>query len=373
VGATNSSRLQTLALALSTLVETPIQAQSNDGLLSLTYYQYQDSQEGGKDRMSVMAPVVTYQIPLDESITLSGMNVWDGMSGASPLYHDTLSGASGSGIHDNRYAGNLTLSKSFERETLFIGGEFSDEDDYTARGALIGANFSNESQDATFSYVLAGSSDDIGSSNNPALAESRRTISNTATLIQVLDSLTVMQGSLQVQNSDGFLTDPYKLQDNRPRSRDFIATTLALNHYVPQSFWGAFNNRGGALGVNYRYFADSWDLNSHTVQGTFSQEVSDSVTVRPLVRYYSQSEAFFYDPLYPPFGQGFYSADQRMGAFGALSGGLRVEYKTSKASQLHLSYEAFQQDASWHAFGKGSSGIPNTYGEFWGMGISAFW
>ncbi len=59
------------------------------------------------------------------------------MSGASPQFHDSLSGASGIGVHDYRAAGDGKLTKYFDRWAVGVGGAYSHERDYISRSVAV--------------------------------------------------------------------------------------------------------------------------------------------------------------------------------------------------------------------------------------------
>ena len=97
-------------------------AQSSDvqNEVRLEYFFYQDWQAGYDKRMRVNSPMASVKSNIGEKDTIEGSFVYDAMSGASPLYHDTLSGASGKGIEDGREAGDLVEWALFGGCRLFL-------------------------------------------------------------------------------------------------------------------------------------------------------------------------------------------------------------------------------------------------------------
>ena len=73
------------------------QSAPDEGVVALRYYDYRDWQPG-VDRMSVKSPSLYALVPLSPTLAVEGSLVYDSVSGASPLFHDTVSGASGRGI-----------------------------------------------------------------------------------------------------------------------------------------------------------------------------------------------------------------------------------------------------------------------------------
>lgn len=333
--------------------------------IEFSTFSYEDWQRGDQERMSVLAPVSYFQLPISKSWSARGSLVYDSMSGASPLYHDTLSGASGLGIEDERWAGNIAITKGFERFDITLGLEASDEDDFTARGASLQSSIWSADKNTSVQFGVSAGDDSITSTNNPALDEDRTTLGGLVGVTQVLSPVSMLQFNFSFSTSDGYLTDQYKSSDNRPASRDLYAALLRYNHY--------FAELQGALHLDYRAYYDSWDVRNHMAEASWYQEIGTDWMLRPLVRYVTQSEAFFYSPLYPPDSSGFFTADQRLASFGGASGGLKAVYKLSKAVDLTALYEYFHQRPSLSLGQPGSAGISSLSGHFYGLGLVTRW
>ena len=80
--------------------------------------------------MTVNSPALYMLTPINDSWVFEIGAVYDSISGASPYYHTTLSGASGQGIEDKRAAGDITVTKYFGRTAISVRGAYSTEDDY---------------------------------------------------------------------------------------------------------------------------------------------------------------------------------------------------------------------------------------------------
>ena len=91
---TPARALLAAALALPGIIPATAIAQTapEQSLLSVRYLDYRDWQPGA-DRITVHTPSFYLLAPLSDSVALEGSLVYDGISGASPLYHNTLSGA----------------------------------------------------------------------------------------------------------------------------------------------------------------------------------------------------------------------------------------------------------------------------------------
>jgi Protein of unknown function (DUF3570). len=110
----SAGALLAAALALPGVMPASALAQTapDQGLIALKYVDYRDWQPGG-DRIHVHSPSLYLLKPVSDSLAAEGSLVYDGISGASPLYHNTLSGASGKGgVTDYRTAGDVKLTNT---------------------------------------------------------------------------------------------------------------------------------------------------------------------------------------------------------------------------------------------------------------------
>jgi hypothetical protein len=107
------------ALALPGLLPITSQAQvtaPNATLVQFKFLYYKDYQQSG-DRMTIKSPALYLLTPIVDDWVFEIGAVYDSISGASPYYHTTLSGASGKGIQDGRTAADVTFTKYFANRT----------------------------------------------------------------------------------------------------------------------------------------------------------------------------------------------------------------------------------------------------------------
>ena len=104
---TNTPARSVLAAALAALpglLPGAAQAQvtaPNATLVQFKFLYYKDYQQSG-DRMTIKSPALYLLTPITNDWVFEIGAVYDSISGASPYYHTTLSGASGQGIKDGR-------------------------------------------------------------------------------------------------------------------------------------------------------------------------------------------------------------------------------------------------------------------------------
>ena len=131
------------------------QAMPEGGLFAAKYLYYRDWQPGA-DRMTVKAPSFYLLAPFAQSWTVEGSLTFDAVSGASPLYFNVLSGASGEGIQDFRKAGDVKISKYFDRWIVGAGAVISSEDDYLSRGGVFDLRWFTEDRNTTLAFSFGG-------------------------------------------------------------------------------------------------------------------------------------------------------------------------------------------------------------------------
>ena len=361
-----SKALFAAALALPGLAATLVQAQAatapTQTSLELQYSHYQEFQPRA-ERMEISAPSLFVIAPVGDQWAANLFLTTDSISGASPLYHDTLSGASGEGIDDFRKAGSINLTRYFERATLRFGGAYSSEDDYIGRSLNVGASLDSEDRNTSYDFAVAVNRDGIDSSNGVAEHETRRGEQLSVGLTRVLSPSSIIAASLGFAHGTGYFNDPYKPLDKRPDGRDETTLLVRYNKY--------YNNAAAALRVSYRYYQDSWALDAHSLEAAWEQELAHDFILTPSLRYYSQGKADFY--VDPPFGFGFnpnrnYSADARLSAFGAWDVGLKLGLPEFAGWRAEVKFEFYRQKNSW-ALGSGSAELAPFSARTWQLGL----
>ena len=348
------------------------EAAPDQGEISLKYLNYRDWQPDF-DRINVHSPSVEVLVPVAGEWSIAGSYVSDSISGATPLYHSSVSGASS--MHDHRVAQDLTVTRYFSQGTLSVGRAHSREDDYQSRTESVNGTISTESKNTTFNFGIAFDND-VYNPRDHAVENARiHKTSLTAGVTQVLSQHDIAQFSLSHTSEEGYLSDPYKFFDFRPDERSENVVSVRWNHY--------FDGTEGTARLGYRYYTDTWKIRSHTFDAEYVQPLPYGWVVTPDVRLYTQTAAYFYtNPVYDPdigapyplgyiFGN-LVSEDPRLSAFGAATWGLKVEKKLGKDFKLSFKLDNYEQRGNW-ALGSGSPGLATFYARFIEVGISKQW
>jgi hypothetical protein len=189
-----------------------------------------------------------------------------------------------------------------------------------------------------------------GGTGTRPVSEEKESYTAFAGVAQVINRYLATQTSVTYKYSTGYLSDPYKqafvgsggVADTRPEQRHQIAFLHRIR--------GHFDQVNGTLHVDTAFSWDDWGVNALTLDLAWHQALWDALQLVPQFRYYSQSQADFYEPTYQgPFVPGeFYSSDFRLSPFGALSYGIKAQtqfrgmWKTDW--EAALSYERYLSD-----------------------------
>ena len=123
----------------------------------------------------------------------------------------------------------------------------------------------------------------------------------------------------------------YIARDSRPDTRKAGGVAMQAS----KSF-----NHDNAAQVSYRYYQDSWGVNSHTADIKSYHHLGDKFRINPALRYYHQSAANFFkahDAKDYIFDQtGFAPADHRLGAYHSWTTQLGLEYLASQATTWNI-------------------------------------
>ncbi len=348
----NSTR-SLLAAALSLpLLSAQAEAPPDNGTLAFKYLDYQDSQPGA-NRVRVTAPEVSLMTPVGSAWSLSANHIVDSITGASPAYHTEAL----TRLHDQRRATDVSVTHYTDLTTTTIGASYSAEADYVSRGLSLAGTLSTEDKNTTWNAGINVLRDTIDPSNQIVSNESKRVTDLSLGWTQVLSTHDLAQILLGVSRGHGYYSDPYKVFDQRPRTRNHQTLLLRWNHHLEAY--------GSTSRLSYRYYQDSFAIRAHTLTAEYVQPLAGGWTLTPQVRLYSQSAAEFYVehdssfdpfPTNPPAAAAYYTEEQRLAAFGARTLGLTVSKKLGLWS-VDLRAQHYEQRNNWAWNASGSRNL----------------
>lgn len=316
---------------------------------------------GARERYEIDTHQLGLAAPLSRATDIKLDLMVESMSGASPWYVQPGAGGkpvqamSGASIKEERYdiQGRLNHFVSSDTVLSYMAG-YSDEHDYEAVNVGFEFEHTLPAKQLTLSSGIGYSDDELeptqGTTPVSVLKAEKDNLTLFAGLGLVLDARTAVQTSLSVSDQQGFLSDPYKLvyianqnnplfADSRPDDRRQWVWLTRFRHFVPAA--------NAAFHADYRYFDDDWDVESHTLELGWYQNVGPTWRIDTSLRWYSQTAAFFYAPYFlSQRADGYASSDYRLSPYGAL--GLRVKtVKKLGPWQLSAEFEAYSAKASY--------------------------
>lgn len=244
-------------------------------------------------------------------------------------------------FEDTREAATLDLSYRMGRHTPGIALSYSQESDYLSRGVALKDAIDFNKKNTTLLVGVAGTFDDVRPANGLP-DDTKTTYDLMVGVTQVLDPLTLLTINGTIGRTEGFLSDPYKVvemngalaQEKRPDSRDKQILFGSLVRYVEAL--------DGSLESSYRFYNDSFGVQAHTLTLAWYQKLGPQWMVRPLLRYYTQSEADFYAVRFTGSPH-YYSSDYRNSQMSSLGGGLKVIWTPNSRISLDVAYERYEQ------------------------------
>ena len=325
-------------------------------------YKYADYREAdGRIAVRTYGAHVEQDFGTATHLKLEG--VIDALAGATPNGQPAPAGSTQvpmSRMEDRRKAWNGSLGRQFSRVNVALGAANSRESDYVSTGWSVNTLSDFNQKNTTLLVGVAGTDDRIKVFYQPTRAK-KRTNDLVVGVTQLLDPKTSVTANVTWGEQRGYLADPYKLvqknteivpgvflpltfPENRPDRREKWIALFALNR--------AFDGVRGALDASYRFYHDSYDVNTHTLDVSWFQRLGERVILRPSLRVYEQDAASFYRYRFdgttvvpeqgPPRPNGpFYSSDYRLSDLRTFNYGLKLIWMPVDAFQCDVTYERY--------------------------------
>jgi uncharacterized protein DUF3570 len=321
---------------------------------------------GYKERglMKVTEPILWGNARIGENWEIAASAAVDIITGASPQVVTNISGKpvqtiTGASISDRRKTSDVKVGRRFGDFTLSASHTSSREHDYLSTASGLEGRLDLNEKLTTVTVGYGRSDDRVRSHDDPTLDQPRTTNEYLIGVSQVISPVAVLQSTLTTARGHGWYNDPYKftltffpeggapafLPDLRPSSRDTWAWTTRYRHHLP--------SMRATLQAEYRFYHDDWGIDAHTLEVACSHAITERWTLRPALRYYTQSAADFYSPTIPKPQPAIFSSDQRMAAFGGLSPSLRATVRFDNGLRIEGTAGYVHNSRSLHLGGSG--------------------
>ena len=208
----------------------------------------------------------------------------------------------------------LTGGISHDLTDLTIGasGYYSHENDYTATGASVYAIQRLGEGSASLEERLKLGYDIAGRSGDADFARPLGTLGGRFVFSQYLSADSILQLAYETSYREGYQANPYRFVGMGGDGRCQGTATLCLPEVHPDTrFRHAFVVQArhslsddASFGYGYRFYIDSWGVDSHTGMAQLAWWVGDESTITLRYRFNFQGEADFYRAQYPvPVGE----------------------------------------------------------------------
>jgi len=346
--------------------------------------QYMDYDEDS-GRTTIHSPNIELNLDFGVDYTLNISGVVDSLSGASPTYYDSSSGASakipiGSVLtsdiaygdipySDKRKAFSANLTKRLKsRDELSIGYSYSTENDYISNEISLGfLHYLDKSKNRSLDFGLSyqknkikigcylGNSECDGVSGASSKVVNRHSYVLNAQIgfTQILDKNSLIKASIFYINEHGYLSNPYMrvvrdyytnpkiTQESKPNSHHSYGIGLEYDR--------AINSKLSTL-FSYRLYHDSWNITSHTFETQLFYDFTQKLRLGLNLRAYHQSKASFFSGKRDYFtNQKYASSDRRVGELTSYSATVSAEYKINSKFSINGAVGYYKQVDYFHS------------------------
>ncbi len=395
MAATNSPSSRLAALTAAALALPGMTPRSQAEVLAPEVDSAFSRYEESNGRMRVDVYQAVGNLPIGDRLGVKANGVKDVVSGASPVANGFVNGQlaqirSRASIRDVRDEVDLGASYALDSATLSLDVGRSSENDYTSDFFNLDGRWDINQKLTTLEAGFGFASDTVWAVTNvgknqhervPGVGGDKSTFQGLLGATQVLDKNSLLQANITYTHNQGYLADPYKYAlvlsptpagscdpayygdcytlDNRPANRDQFNVLL---RYVRD--FSELNS--AALHLDYRFYADTWDISAHTFEAAWYQPVYDGWRLVPRVRYYSQTAAEFYAPFFATArSDGHYSTDYRMASFGAISGGAQLTKEFLDRLRVTAAVDFYERQKGYALAGGSGTPLDNfTYSVF---------
>jgi len=219
---------------------------------------------------------------------------------------DVVTSASGrggeepEGPDDLRHEFGFGVTQLMAGSTISVNGIYGTENDYSFRTIATTLSRSFAKKNTTIQLGFVRSWDEVF----PASKDWRRdknVLSYSANLTQILSPRVVSQFLFSYSDNNGHLSDDYQLVTIDRGTRTDVVDPIHPNTRARKALGTRLKIRTdpkSSLEAGYRYYWDTWEVDSHRFSLNYKRRVSHGTTFGLGLRTYLQGSAFFFQPEY---------------------------------------------------------------------------
>ncbi|MBV1909561.1 MAG: DUF3570 domain-containing protein [Kangiellaceae bacterium] len=264
---------------------------------------------------------------------------------------------------DMRYTIGSNLSREYDYQSITINGEIAKDFFQKNTTLSTGLSFGSDQVAPEGDIPLAFSSmvvnqgqynseQDYWQAFDATRTKDSDSITTAELLLgwtQIVNRRMLMQFNYGFSDTRGYLTDPFKVlsvvnnqgitqdlvYENRPDARAQHSIFALTKYHFEASIFD----------ISYRYIADDWDINSHTIDTHWRFMLQDNSFWEPHLRFYQQSAAKFYQPFLTQSQSlpSYASADYRLGDLSAITIGIKYGFQMHDGDRAEVRLEYYKQ------------------------------
>lgn len=226
----------------------------------------------------------------------------------------------------------------------------SDENDYGSKSITAGGTRELFSKNTVVGFNFTNGQDQIMSSSNKAFHESMNNQVYTASLTQILSRKSLINIIYDFRVESGYISSPYReaifidkshnvtvQPENHPKTRNRNAIAIKHNYYL--------TGLKSALNSSYRFYFDSWNVRSHTIEEKLNTDWSKSIRTSFILRYYHQDQANFYAPTYSSSdSNAFWTGNKTLSNYDSYLVGFKPTFKFSEDLSIYAKFEFYVEN-----------------------------
>lgn len=309
-------------------------------------------------------------ITIDGPSVLVRKGIGNSVSVSANYYVDTISSASidvqtyasqASRYAEERTETSLGIDYLFEKTILSLGHTKSDENDYEAETTFfsVSQDFFGDLTNLTLSFGYGDNL--IGKSNDPFFEIKEAERKNYGVSVsQILTPSLILSFNYEAVTEEGFLNNPYRKYryanpftargydfetEVYPQTRTSDAASLGGRYFLPYR---------AAVGLQYRYFTDDWDIDGQTITLEYTHPIGEHWIIDLTYRQYEQNQAYFYSDFHQFQSvdeKDFRGRDKELSDFTTTTYGIGISYEYKfgtgrliEKGAISLNYDLIQFD-----------------------------
>jgi len=287
------------------LIPIILSAQQSEDELRIDMNTYIDNFD-----VKVVYPTINFTKKLDDNTSVSAGYLVDAIAAASMKMSFKVDGITSATpntqgvnnlvIDDIRHQFTAGINRSIKDINFSLNGIFSTEHDYSSKTIAGSISIPFAKKNTVFQFGYTGSRDKIFPITR-TWTKDKNTTSLNLGMTQILAKNVISQLDFSYSDVNGYMLDGYQvvriihgsnfmtLEPIEPDTRIRKAAGMRTNIGI---------TRLSTMQLGYRYYWDSWDVTSHTIEAAYKTHVSDDLNLSFDFRQYFQTKAFFFKPVY---------------------------------------------------------------------------